>query len=148
VDLLRDEVEHILEKKQPRDRFSVVSKPEFLREGAAIQDFKCPDRFVIGTEDDWAKDAMTEIYRSFFLNESPILCAGRRTVELTKYGANPFLATKIIFINLIADLCEKLALTFRKFLVVSALITVLDQSFCMPGQNMAAAASPKTCWPL
>jgi len=99
-------------------------------------------------EDDWAKDAMTEIYRSFFLNESPILCAGRRTMELTKYGANAFLATKIIFINLIADLCEKLALTFRKFLVISALITVLDQSLCMPGQNMAAAASPMTCWPL
>ena len=99
-----DEVEHIIAKKQPRDRFSVVSNPEFLREGAAITDFKRPDRIVIGTEDDWAKDVMSEIYRPLFLNESPILFTGRRTAELTKYAANAFLATKITFITEIADL--------------------------------------------
>ena len=102
-----DEVEMILSKKLDRKQFAVVSNPEFLREGAAIGDFKRPDRIVIGTEDDWAKDVMSEIYRPLYLNESPILFTGRRTAELIKYAANAFLATKITFINEIADLCEK-----------------------------------------
>ncbi|MEL6876206.1 MAG: UDP-glucose/GDP-mannose dehydrogenase family protein, partial [Pseudomonadota bacterium] len=102
-----DEVEMILSKKLESNQFAVVSNPEFLREGAAIGDFKRPDRIVIGTETDWAKDVMSEIYRPLFLNESPILFTGRRTAELIKYAANAFLATKITFINEIADLCEK-----------------------------------------
>ena len=102
-----DEVERILRERAPNVRCAVVSNPEFLREGAAIEDFKRPDRIVIGTEDDWAKQVMRDIYKPLFLNESPLLFAGRRTAELIKYAANAFLATKITFINEIADLCEK-----------------------------------------
>jgi UDPglucose 6-dehydrogenase len=85
---------------------SVASNPEFLREGAAIRDFKIPDRIVVGAEDEQARDVLREIYRPLFLNQAPILFTGRRTAELTKYAANAFLATKISFINEIADLCE------------------------------------------
>ena len=95
--ILRDEgVEHV----------SVASNPEFLREGAAIADFKHPDRIVVGAEDDHAQEVLREIYRPLFLNRAPILITGRRTAELTKYAANAFLAVKISFINEIADLCE------------------------------------------
>jgi UDPglucose 6-dehydrogenase len=85
---------------------SVASNPEFLREGAAIADFKHPDRIVVGAEDDHAQDVLKEIYRPLFLNRAPILFTGRRTAELTKYAANAFLAVKISFINEVADLCE------------------------------------------
>jgi UDPglucose 6-dehydrogenase len=85
---------------------SVASNPEFLREGAAIADFKHPDRIVVGAEDDRAQEVLKEIYRPLFLNRAPILFTGRRTAELTKYAANAFLAVKISFINEIADLCE------------------------------------------
>jgi UDPglucose 6-dehydrogenase len=85
---------------------SVASNPEFLREGAAIADFKHPDRIVVGAEDDQAQHSLREIYRPLFLNRAPILITGRRTAELTKYAANAFLAVKISFINEIADLCE------------------------------------------
>ena len=88
------------------DGISVASNPEFLREGAAIRDFKIPDRIVVGAEDEQARDVLREIYRPLFLNQAPILFTGRRTAELTKYAANAFLATKISFINEIADLCE------------------------------------------
>jgi UDPglucose 6-dehydrogenase len=84
-----------------------VSNPEFLREGAAIHDFKHPDRIVIGTEDERAKKVAAEIYRPLYLNQAPILYTSRRTAELIKYTANAFLATKITFINEIADLCEQ-----------------------------------------
>ncbi|MBA3669805.1 MAG: UDP-glucose/GDP-mannose dehydrogenase family protein [Sphingomonas sp.] len=85
---------------------SVASNPEFLREGAAIADFKHPDRIVVGAEDEDAREALKEIYRPLFLNRAPILMTGRRTAELTKYAANAFLAVKISFINEIANLCE------------------------------------------
>jgi UDPglucose 6-dehydrogenase len=85
---------------------SVASNPEFLREGAAIRDFKIPDRIVVGAEDERARAVLREVYRPLFLNEAPMLFTGRRTAELTKYAANAFLATKISFINEIADLCE------------------------------------------
>jgi UDPglucose 6-dehydrogenase len=88
-------------------RVAVVSNPEFLREGAAIGDFKRPDRIVIGTEDEFGRDVMKEVYRPLFLNQSPILFTSRRSAELIKYAANAFLATKITFINEMADLCEK-----------------------------------------
>ena len=88
-------------------RVAVVSNPEFLREGAAIEDFKRPDRIVIGTDDEFGREVMREIYRPLFLNESPILFTSRRSAELIKYAANAFLATKITFINEMADLCEK-----------------------------------------
>jgi UDPglucose 6-dehydrogenase len=102
-----DAVERIIRETGTRHRVSVVSNPEFLREGAAIGDFKRPDRIVIGAEDDFGRAVMREIYRPLFLNESPILFTTRRTSELIKYAANAFLATKITFINEIADLCEK-----------------------------------------
>jgi UDPglucose 6-dehydrogenase len=103
-----DEVERIIRELRPDIDVAVVSNPEFLREGAAIHDFKHPDRIVIGTDDERAKRVLTEIYRPLYLNQAPILYTGRRTAELIKYAANAFLATKITFINEIADLCEKL----------------------------------------
>lgn len=102
-----DEVERILSEANPGVKFAVASNPEFLREGAAIGDFKHPDRIVIGTEDEWARGVMREVYRPLFLNKSPILFTSRRTSELIKYAANAFLAVKITFINEMADLCEK-----------------------------------------
>ena len=101
-----DEVERILREVAPAATVSIVSNPEFLREGAAIEDFKHPDRIVIGAEDVRAMEVMREIYRPLYLNKAPLLFTSRRTAELTKYAANAFLATKITFINEMADLCE------------------------------------------
>ena len=100
-----DRIEEILHEEGVTD-VSVASNPEFLREGAAIADFKHPDRIVVGAEDDRAQEVLKEIYRPLFLNRAPILFTGRRTAELTKYAANAFLAVKSSFINEIADLCE------------------------------------------
>src|SRR3954470_20554705 len=102
-----DEVERIIREVRPDADVAVVSNPEFLREGAAIQDFKHPDRIVVGIDDPRAKSVMAEVYRPLYLNAAPILYTGRRTAEMIKYAANAFLATKITFINEIADLCEK-----------------------------------------
>ncbi len=101
-----DEVERILAEEAPGKQAWVVSNPEFLREGAAIEDFKRPDRIVVGTENEQAAEIMREVYRPLYLNKAPLLFTSRRTAELTKYAANAFLATKITFINEIADLCE------------------------------------------
>ena len=100
-----DRIEEVLREEGVTD-VSVASNPEFLREGAAIADFKHPDRIVVGAEDDRAREVLKEIYRPLFLNRAPILFTGRRTAELTKYAANAFLAVKISFINEIANLCE------------------------------------------
>jgi UDPglucose 6-dehydrogenase len=100
-----DQIEAILKEEGVGD-VSVASNPEFLREGAAIADFKHPDRIVVGAEDERAREVLREIYRPLFLNRAPILFTGRRTAELTKYAANAFLAVKISFINEMADLCE------------------------------------------
>jgi UDPglucose 6-dehydrogenase len=102
-----DEVERIIAETNPQADVAVVSNPEFLREGAAIEDFKRPDRIVVGLEDERARDVMTEVYRPLYLNQAPLLFTGRRTAELIKYAGNAFLAMKITFINEIADLCEK-----------------------------------------
>ncbi len=103
-----DEVERIIAEVAPNSGAKVVSNPEFLREGAAIEDFKRPDRVVVGTDDEFARQVMREIYRPLSLNQSaPVLFTGRRTSELIKYAANAFLAVKITFINEIADLCEQ-----------------------------------------
>jgi UDPglucose 6-dehydrogenase len=101
-----DEVERIIRETAPGAKAWVVSNPEFLREGAAIEDFKRPDRIVVGLEDAAAAEVMREIYRPLYLNKAPLLFTSRRTAELTKYAANAFLATKITFINEMADLCE------------------------------------------
>ncbi|MBY8820866.1 UDP-glucose dehydrogenase family protein [Sphingomonas colocasiae] len=101
-----DRVEEIIRELRPELRVEVVSNPEFLREGAAIGDFKRPDRIVVGSESEWARDVMREIYRPLYLNQAPMVFTSRRSSELIKYAANAFLATKITFINEIADLCE------------------------------------------
>jgi len=102
-----DEVERIIRESGTSAQFAVVSNPEFLREGAAIGDFKRPDRIVIGAESEFGRQLMSEVYRPLFLNRAPILFTSRRSAELIKYAANAFLATKITFINEMADLCEK-----------------------------------------
>ena len=102
-----DEVERIIADSGTSVQHAVVSNPEFLREGAAISDFKRPDRIVIGADTEFGQDVMRDVYRPLFLNESPILFTSRRSAELIKYAANAFLATKITFINEMADLCEK-----------------------------------------
>lgn len=138
-----DEVELILSKKLPQNLFTVVSNPEFLREGAAIADFKRPDRIVIGTENDWAKDVMNEIYRPLFLNESPILFTGRRTAELIKYAANAFLATKITFINEIADLCEKVGADVQEVSRGIGLDKRIGTKFLHAGPGYGGSCFPK-----
>ncbi|WP_196259682.1 UDP-glucose dehydrogenase family protein [Pelagibacterium limicola] len=102
-----DDVERIIGETNPDADFVVVSNPEFLREGAAIEDFKRPDRIVVGLEDERARPVMEEVYRPLYLNQAPLMFTGRRTAELIKYAANAFLAMKITFINEMADLCEK-----------------------------------------
>lgn len=138
-----DEVELILGKKLANDQFAVVSNPEFLREGAAIGDFKRPDRIVIGAEVDWAKDVMSEIYRPLFLNESPILFTGRRTAELIKYAANAFLATKITFINELADLCEKVGADVQEVSRGMGLDNRIGSKFLHAGPGYGGSCFPK-----
>ncbi len=101
------EVARIVSETRPDAEFDVASNPEFLREGAAISDFMRPDRVVVGTESERAREVMRELYRSLFLNETPVMFTARQTAELIKYAANAFLATKITFINEIANLCEQ-----------------------------------------
>jgi UDPglucose 6-dehydrogenase len=102
-----DEIERILRNERPNTQMQVVSNPEFMREGAAIHDFKHPDRIVIGTDDARAREVLAEAYRLLYMNAAPMLYVSRRTAELIKYAANAFLATKIVFINEIGDLCER-----------------------------------------
>src|ERR1700733_5641710 len=99
--------EEIIKKTNPSALFDMASNPEFLREGSALEDFRRPDRVVVGCDTDWARDVMREVYRPLYLNETPILFTSRESSELIKYAANAFLATKITFINEMADICEK-----------------------------------------
>lgn len=138
-----DEVERILNEVAPQIEWAVVSNPEFLREGAAISDFKRPDRIVIGTEDEHARDVMREIYRPLFLNEAPILFTGRRTAELTKYAANAFLATKITFINEIADLCEAVGADVQDVSRGIGLDNRIGSKFLHAGPGYGGSCFPK-----
>lgn len=138
-----DEVERILNEVAPQIEWAVVSNPEFLREGAAISDFKRPDRIVIGTEDERARDVMREIYRPLFLNEAPILFTGRRTAELTKYAANAFLATKITFINEIADLCEAVGADVQDVSRGIGLDNRIGSKFLHAGPGYGGSCFPK-----
>src|SRR3546814_9660932 len=104
-DLTGDEVERIVRDVAPQADFDVVSNPEFLREGAAIEDFKRPDRIVVGTTSERAQEVMAQLYRPLYLHRSPLLFTARRTAELIRYAANAFLAVKITSINAIADMC-------------------------------------------
>ncbi len=138
-----DEVERILQKSGTKHRFSVVSNPEFLREGAAIGDFKRPDRIVIGAEDDFGREVMREVYRPLFLNESPILFTGRRTSELIKYAANAFLATKITFINEMADLCEKVGANVQDVSRGIGMDNRIGSKFLHAGPGYGGSCFPK-----
>lgn len=138
-----DEVERILSKRLDASQFAVVSNPEFLREGAAIDDFKRPDRIVIGAETEWAKDVMSEIYRPLFLNKSPIIFTGRRTAELIKYAANAFLATKITFINEMADLCEKVGADVQEVSRGIGLDNRIGSKFLHAGPGYGGSCFPK-----
>ena len=138
-----DEVERILKDSGTGHKFAVVSNPEFLREGAAIDDFKRPDRIVIGAEDDFGQEVMREVYRPLFLNESPILFTGRRTSELIKYAANAFLATKITFINEMADLCEKVGANVQDVSRGIGMDNRIGSKFLNAGPGYGGSCFPK-----
>ena len=138
-----DEVERILKDSGTHHRFAVVSNPEFLREGAAIGDFKRPDRIVIGAEDEFGREVMREVYRPLFLNESPILFTGRRTSELIKYAANAFLATKITFINEMADLCEKVGANVQDVSRGIGMDNRIGSKFLHAGPGYGGSCFPK-----
>ncbi len=138
-----DEVERIIKDTGTAHNFAVVSNPEFLREGAAIGDFKHPDRIVIGAEDDLGRDIMREVYRPLFLNESPILFVGRRTSELIKYAANAFLATKITFINEMADLCEKVGADVQDVARGIGMDNRIGSKFLHAGPGYGGSCFPK-----
>ena len=138
-----DEVERIIRGEAPDLAFSVASNPEFLREGAAIDDFKRPDRVVIGVNDVHAEAVLQEIYRPLTRNESPLISMSRRGAELTKYAANAFLATKIGFINEIADLCEKVGADVRDVARGIGLDTRIGSRFLMPGPGYGGSCFPK-----
>jgi UDPglucose 6-dehydrogenase len=128
---------------RPDAACAVVSNPEFLREGAAIQDFKHPDRIVVGAEEERAREVMTEIYRPLYLNRSPILFTGRRTAELIKYAANAFLATKITFINEIADLAEKVGADVQEIARGIGLDNRIGSKFLHAGPGYGGSCFPK-----
>lgn len=142
-----DEVERILSQSPAVTerglKVAVVSNPEFLREGAAIGDFKRPDRIVIGAEDDFGREVMHEVYRPLFLNESPILFVGRRTSELIKYAANAFLATKITFINEISDLCEKVGANVQDVARGIGMDNRIGSKFLHAGPGYGGSCFPK-----
>jgi UDPglucose 6-dehydrogenase len=138
-----DEVERIIGETRPQADFAVVSNPEFLREGAAIQDFKHPDRIVIGSEDARAREVMNELYRPLYLNTAPTLHTGRRTAELIKYAANAFLATKITFINEMADLCEKVGANVQDVARGMGLDNRIGSKFLHAGPGFGGSCLPK-----
>ena len=138
-----DEVERIIRQTSPDLEFAVVSNPEFLREGAAIGDFKRPDRIVVGSDVEWARDVMRAIYRPLFLNESPLLFTSRRSSELIKYAANAFLATKITFINEMADLCEKLGADVQDVSRGIGLDNRIGPKFLHAGPGYGGSCFPK-----
>src|ERR687887_678351 len=138
-----DEVDAIVRKLRPDADFSVVSNPEFLREGAAIEDFKHPDRVVVGTDDERARRIMRELYRPLFINETPMLFTGRRSAELIKYASNAFLATKITFINEMADLCEKAGADVQEVARGMGLDRRIAAKFLHAGPGFGGSCFPK-----
>ncbi len=138
-----DEVEEIIRKTNPSAKFAVVSNPEFLREGAAINDFKRPDRVVVGTDSEDAREVMRNLYRPLFLNETPMLFTERRTSELIKYAANAFLAVKITFINEMADLCEKVGANVQDVSRGIGLDNRIGKKFLHAGPGYGGSCFPK-----
>jgi UDPglucose 6-dehydrogenase len=138
-----DRIAEILAEEGAPEGTSVASNPEFLREGAAIRDFKIPDRIVVGAEDDKAREVLKEIYRPLFLNQAPILFTGRRTAELTKYAANAFLAMKISFINEMADLCEAVGADVQEVARGVGLDNRIGPKFLHAGPGYGGSCFPK-----
>ena len=138
-----DEIERIIRDVQPGADFSVASNPEFLREGAAIEDFKHPDRIVIGVADPRARQVMADLYAPLFINQAPILFTERRAAELIKYAANAFLATKITFINEIADLCEEVGVNVQDVARGMGLDNRIGTKFLHAGPGYGGSCFPK-----
>ncbi len=138
-----DEVERIIRETNPEADVVVVSNPEFLREGAAIEDFKRPDRIVVGIEDERARPVMEEVYRPLYLNQGPLIFTGRRTAELTKYAGNAFLAMKITFINEIADLCEQTGANVQDVARGIGADNRIGSKFLHPGPGYGGSCFPK-----
>ena len=138
-----DEVERIIREVRPDADVSVVSNPEFLREGAAIEDFKRPDRILLGVEDERARAVMGELYRPLYLNRAPLVWTSRRTAELTKYAANAFLATKITFINEMADLCEAVGADVQEVARGIGLDNRIGAKFLHAGPGYGGSCFPK-----
>ncbi len=138
-----DEVERIIREARPDVEFAVVSNPEFLREGAAISDFKRPDRIVVGAGDERAREVMREVYRPLYLNQAPLLFTDRRTSELIKYAGNAFLAMKITFINEIADLCEAVGADVQQVARGIGLDNRIGSKFLHAGPGYGGSCFPK-----
>jgi len=138
-----DEVERIIRDANPSADVVVVSNPEFLREGAAIEDFKRPDRIVVGLEDERAREVMTEVYRPLYLNQAPLMFTGRRTAELIKYAGNAFLAMKITFINEMADLCERTGADVQDVARGIGLDNRIGSKFLNAGPGYGGSCFPK-----
>ena len=138
-----DEIARIVKELRPEADFAVVSNPEFLREGAAISDFMRPDRVVIGTEDARAQDMMRELYRPLIANNTPMVFTERRGAELIKYAANAFLATKITFINEIADLCEQAGANVQEVAQGIGLDNRIGPKFLNAGPGYGGSCFPK-----
>jgi len=138
-----DEVERILRELRPDIAVPVVSNPEFLREGAAIQDFKHPDRIVVGTNDSRAREVLSDLYRPLYINASPIMFTDRRTAEMIKYAANSFLATKITFINEVADLCEQVGANVQQVARGIGLDNRIGSKFLHAGPGYGGSCFPK-----
>ena len=138
-----DEVTRLIREANPSADVAVASNPEFLREGAAIRDFKHPDRIVVGTDDERARKVIAEIYRPLYLNQAPIMFTGRRTAELIKYATNAFLATKITFINEIADLAEKVGADVQEIARGIGLDNRIGSKFLHAGPGFRGSCFPK-----
>ena len=138
-----DDVERIIGETNNEADVAVASNPEFLREGAAISDFKRPDRIVVGTDDDRARKVMNEVYRPLFINASPMMFTSRRTAELIKYAGNAFLAMKITFINEIADLCEKVGANVQEVARGIGADNRIGSKFLHAGHGYGGSCFPK-----
>jgi UDPglucose 6-dehydrogenase len=139
------EVAAILHRVCPNARFDVASNPEFLREGSAIEDFMRPDRVVIGADSDRAREVMRQVYRPLYLSETPMLFTDIETAELVKYAANAFLATKITFINEIADLCERVGADVQDVARGIGLDGRIGRKFLHAGPGFGGSCFPKDC---
>jgi UDPglucose 6-dehydrogenase len=138
-----DEVERLIRGANPKADVVVASNPEFLREGAAIRDFKHPDRIVVGTDDERGRRALAEVYRPLYLNQAPIMYTSRRTAELIKYAANAFLAVKVTFINEIADLAEKVGADVQEVARGIGLDNRIGSKFLHAGPGFGGSCFPK-----